>query len=237
MKQDTSQAAYTRAIKNMAADDRPREKALQHGFGALSTAELLAILVGSGTRGESVVDLCQRILNTFDNRLNSIARLSVKDLTKQFRGIGSVRAITILAALELGRRYHSEKMPQRPQVLSSRSVYDYLKMDLIHLPHEEFWMLTLDRAKHITAKIKISSGGTSMTAVDPKIILKTAIDHLAEGIIIAHNHPSGNNFPSPNDDNITIQLQKSCHVIGIEFVDHVIISETGYYSYVDEGKI
>ena len=117
MEQDIPQVAYTRAIKNMAADDRPREKAMKHGFASLSTAELLAILVGSGTRGESVVDLCQRILNTFDNRLNSIARLSIKDLTKQFKGIGTVRAITILAAPELGRRYHSEKMPQRPQVL------------------------------------------------------------------------------------------------------------------------
>lgn len=228
---------YTRAIKNLAADDRPREKALRHGFQSLSTAELLAILVGSGTRGESVVDLCQRILNSCSNQLNNIAKLSVKDLTKQFKGIGTVRAITILAALELGRRYHSEKIPQRPQVMSSASVYDYIKMDLIHLPHEEFWLLILDRAKHITAKIKISTGGTHMTAADPKIILKMAIDHLADGIIIVHNHPSGNNTPSIDDDNITNQLCKSCKVIGIEMVDHVIVSETGYYSYVDENRL
>ena len=234
---ENMQVSYTRAIKNMAEDDRPREKALKNGLNSLSTAELLAILVGSGTHGESVVDLYQRILNTFGNKLNNIAKLSIKDLTKQFKGIGTVKAITILAALELGRRYHSEKMPIRPQVTSSRSVYDYVKMDLIHLPHEEFWLLTLDRAKHITAKIKISTGGTHMTAVDSKIILKAAIDHLAEGIIIVHNHPSGNNTPSNNDDTITRQLCKSCAVIGIEMIDHVIVSETGYYSYIDEGRL
>lgn len=234
---DNQQTEYTRAIKNLAVDDRPREKALKNGFGSLSTAELLAILVGSGTRGESVVDLCQRILNTFDNKLNNIAKLTIKDLTKQFKGIGTVRAITILAALELGRRYHSEKMPTKPQITSSESVYNFIKMDLIHLSHEEFWLLTLDRAKHVTAKIKISTGGTHMTAVDSKIILKAAIDHLAEGIIIVHNHPSGNNKPSPNDDAITRQLYKSCMVIGVELVDHVIVSETGYYSYVDENRL
>ena len=236
MPHDSSET-YTRAIKDLAADDRPREKALLHGFQSLSTAELLAILVGSGTRGESVVDLCQRILNSCGNQLNNIAKLTVKDLTKQFKGIGTVRAITILAALELGRRYHSEKIPQRPQIISSASVYNYIKMDLIHLPYEEFWLLTLDRAKHVTAKIKISTGGTHTTTADPKIILKTAIDHLADGIIVVHNHPSGNTTPSSDDDSITSQLRQSCKVIGIEMVDHVIVGERGYYSYVDDGRL
>ena len=234
---DNTQVTYTRAIKDLAIDDRPREKAIKHGFGSLSTAELLAILIGSGTRGESAVDLCQRMLNVYDNKLNNIAKLSIKDLTKKFKGIGSVKAITILAALELSRRYHSEKIPQRQQVTSSKSVYDYIRMDLIHLSHEEFWLLTLDRAKHVTAKLHISTGGTNMTAVDPKIILKTAIEHLAEGIIIVHNHPSGNNRPSLNDDAITRQLCKGCSVLGVEMVDHIIVSETGYYSYVDEDRL
>lgn len=227
---------YTRAIKNLAADDRPRERALKNGIKSLSNVELLAILLGSGTRGESVIDLCQRILNTCGNKLNNIAKLSVKDLTKQFRGVGEAKAITILAALELGHRYRMEEMPQRPQVTSSITVYEYIRMDLIHLPHEEFWLITLDHAKHITGKFRMSSGGTSMTIVDTKLILKTAIDHLADGIIIVHNHPSGNNRPSRNDDAITQKLRNGCKALDIEMVDHLIVSETGYYSYVDEGR-
>lgn len=236
MEANDRKQGYTRAIKDLAADDRPRERALKNGIKSLSNVELLAILLGSGTRGESVVDLCQRILNTCGNKLNNIAKMSVKDLTKQFRGIGEAKAITILAALELGRRYRNEEMPQRPQVTSSIVVYEYIRMDLIHLPHEEFWLITLDHAKHITGKFRMSSGGTSMTIVDTKLILKTAIDHLADGIIIVHNHPSGNNTPSRNDDAITQKLRTGCKALDIEMVDHLIVSETGYYSYIDEGR-
>lgn len=229
---------YTRAIKDLAAEDRPREKAASKGFRALTTAELLAILIGSGSRGESVVDLCQRILNANDNKLYNLGRRNIQDLTGMFHGIGEAKATTILAALEIARRYREENNEEeRLQLTCSQSVYDYIKYDLWDLNHEEFWIITLNRAKRITGKFQISHGGTASTDVDIKIVLKTALQQLADCIIAVHNHPSGNIQPSRQDDMITENIRKGCMAIGIPLLDHIIISRMGYFSYMDNGKI
>lgn len=229
---------YTRAIKDLAAEDRPREKAASKGFRVLTTAELLAILIGSGSRGESVVDLCQRILNANDNKLYNLGRLNIHDLTNRFHGIGEAKATTILAALEIARRYRNEnEFEQRPQLTSSNAVYDHIKYDLWDLNHEEFWIITLNRAKRITGKFQISHGGTASTDVDVKIILKTALQQLADCIIAVHNHPSGNLTPSQQDDLITEKIKNGCKAIGIPLIDHLIVSRSGYFSYLDKGKL
>lgn len=230
--------SYTRAIKDLAAEDRPREKAASKGFRALTTAELLAILIGSGSRGESVVDLCQRILNSNDNKLYNLGRRNIQDLTGAFHGVGEAKATTILAALEIARRYREEDaFEERPQLTSSKSVYDYIKYDLWDLEHEEFWIITLNRSKRITGKFQISHGGTASTDVDIKILLKTALQQLADCIIAIHNHPSGNLSPSRPDDIITESIKKGCSAIGIPLLDHIIVSRNGFYSYLDEGKL
>lgn len=228
---------YTRAIKNLAAEDRPREKAASKGFRALTTAELLAILIGSGSRGESVVDLCQRILNANDNKLYNLGRRNIQDLTDMFHGIGEAKATTILATLEIARRYREEKGgEERLQLTDSKSVYEYIKYDLWDLNHEEFWIITLNRAKRITGRFQISQGGTASTDVDIKILLKTALQQLADCIIAVHNHPSGNIQPSRQDDIITENIRKGCSAIGIPLLDHIIVSRYGYFSYMDNGK-
>ena len=229
---------YTRAIKDLAVEDRPREKAERIGFSKLTTAELLAILVGSGSRGESVVDLCQRILNANGNKLYNLGRRNIKDLTSSFHGIGKAKAETILAALEIARRYRDEDdYEELPQVTDSRKVYDYIKYDLRDLPNEEFWIITLNRAKRITGRFQISTGGTSGTTVDVKMVLKTALQQLADCFIAIHNHPSGNLNPSPQDISLTDSLRKGGQAIGIPLIDHIIITQSGYYSFLDNGKI
>lgn len=229
---------YTRAIKDLAAEDRPREKAASKGFRVLTTAELLAILIGSGSRGESVVDLCQRILNANGNKLYNLGRRNIQDLTSMFHGIGEAKATTILAALEIARRYRDEEnFEEQPQLTSSKAVFDYIKYDLWDLDHEEFWIITLNRAKRITGKYQISHGGTASTDVDIKILLKTALQQLADCIIAVHNHPSGNLQSSMQDDMLTQKIKHGCSAIGIPLLDHLIISRNGYYSYLDNNKL
>lgn len=226
---------YTRAIKDLASDERPREKANIHGFSSLSVAELLAILIGSGTQGESVVDLCQRLLNDNSNKLYNLARMTTAELMRNYRGIGEAKATTILAALELARRYHNENFEEMPQVLNSTTAFNFIRHKLRDLQHEEFWIITLNRAKRITGSYRISQGGTTATVVDTKIVLKTAIDHLADGIILVHNHPSGNNRPSKQDNDITNKLREGCKLFDIEMVDHIIVAGQSYFSYIDNG--
>ena len=235
MEQDNN---YTRAIKDLAAEDRPREKAANKGFRSLTTAELLAILIGSGSRGESVVDLCRRILNANDNKLYNLGRRNIQDLTESFHGIGEAKATTILAALEIARRYREEdEFVEQQQITNSQQVFDYMKYDLWDLEHEEFWIITLNRAKRITGKFRISYGGTANAGVDLKIILKTALQQLADCIIAVHNHPSGNSKPSYQDDCLTENIRKGCSAIGVPLIDHIIVSRTGHYSYLDNGKL
>lgn len=234
---DNAPGSYSRAIKDLACEERPREKAANFGFRSLTVPELLAILIGSGTPGESVIDLCQRILKANDNKLYNLGRRTINDLTSSYKGIGEAKAITILAALELARRYKDEKFEEQPQLTSCAKVYEYLKWDLCQLDHEEFWLITLNRAKRATGKFVISRGGTSSTVVDVKMLLKTAIQQLADTIIVAHNHPSDNSRPSGPDDDITAKIKTGCQAIDIPLIDHVVVTRNGYYSYAESGKI
>ncbi len=229
----------SRALKHsVAEDDRPREKAKLLGLGRLSTPEVLAIIVNSGSAGESVVDLCKRILNDNDNKLYKLGRLATKDLVKKYRGIGEVKALEILAALELGRRYHLEKFDDNNQITTSRDAYEYLRGRMEQLAHEEIHVLLLDRAKRIITEERISSGGTALAVGDIKMIMKPAIERLADGIILAHNHPSDTPRPSEQDNNLTRQVKQACRALDIELVDHIIVCRGGrYYSYNDNSAL
>lgn len=223
-------------IKNWAVEDRPREKLLLKGTAALSDAELIAILIGSGTAKMSAVELSKKMLQQVGNDLNELARLSVKDLMK-IKGIGEAKAVTIIAALELGRRRKNQQTEERPKVTSSQQAFDFLKQDLMDLPHEEFWVLLMNRANRLIKKKRISEGGVSGTVADPKIIFKLALDELASGVIVAHNHPSRNLQPSQTDIDLTKKLKEAGRVLEIQLLDHLIIAGHQYYSFADEGLI
>ena len=221
-------------IKDWSAQDQPREKLLAHGRKSLSDAELIAILIGSGTRNESAVDLSKKILASVDNDLVKLARLEVRDLTK-FNGIGNAKAIAIVAALELGRRRKGTDKNVRSKITSSNDAYLALLPKMQDLNTEEFWVLMLNRQNEIIELKQISSGGVAGTVVDPKVIFKHALQFLASGIILSHNHPSGNLKPSKADLTITQKLKSAGESLEINVLDHLIISEQGYYSFADEG--
>ena len=221
-------------IKDWAAEDRPREKLILKGTGALSDAELIAILIGSGTARLSAVELSKVILMQVNNNLNDLAKRTVKDLTK-IKGIGEAKAITIIAALELGRRRKSQEMEEKPTLSTSRTVFEIIQGDLMDLPHEEFWVLLVNRANKFIKKKKISEGGVTGTIADPKIIFKFALEELATGVIIAHNHPSGNLTPSQKDIDLTKKIKDAGKVLDIQVLDHIIIGGKKYYSFSDEG--
>jgi DNA repair protein radc len=227
---------HTLNIKNWAAEDRPREKLLLKGTAALSDAELMAILIGSGTAKISAVDLSKKILQQVGNDLNELARLSVKDLMK-VKGIGEAKAITIIAALEIGRRRKNHSSDEKPKISSSQDAFDLLKENLMDLPHEEFWVLLLNRANKVTKKKRVSEGGVSGTVADPKIIFKLALEELASGVIVAHNHPSGNLTASQNDIDLTKKLKEAGKFMEIQLLDHIIIANQKYFSFADEGMI
>lgn len=224
-------------IKAWAEEDRPREKLLLKGHGALTDAELLAILIGSGNTNESAVDLCKRILKeAATNDLNELAKLDLHDLMK-FKGIGEAKAITIVAALELGRRRRAAEVGVKPQITSSRDVFELLQPRIGDLPHEEFWVLYLNRANRVTFQESISAGGVAGTVADLKIIFKRALNQLASGIIIAHNHPSGNLKPSQADIDLTRKVREGGKTLEISVLDHLIITTSGYFSFADEGLL
>ena len=223
-------------IKSWAEDDRPREKLVAKGPVSLTDAELLAILIASGSRNESAVDLCKRILASVGNNLGELAKLSINDLMK-FKGIGDAKAISIVAALELGKRRRLAEATQREAITCSRDAYDILLPLFEDLKHEEFWVLLLNRANKVVRKEKISTGGVAGTIVDNKIILKLAIEALASGMVLAHNHPSGNLKPSQADINLTKQIKQAAQLLEVNLVDHLIVTDHGYYSFADEGII
>ena len=216
--------------------DRPREKLMLHGRRQLSDAELVAILIGSGNRAETAVDLSKRMLTTYQNDLDAFGKAGVKELSK-FKGIGEAKAITIVAALELGRRRKETARQEVLKVGSSRDAFQCLQSDFADLNHEEFWMLLLNRANHVRSKHLISKGGQSGTVADPKIIFKTALEHQAAYIILAHNHPSGNLKPSNEDLKLTKKLVEAGKLLDLLVVDHLILSDHAYYSFCDEGLI
>lgn len=223
-------------ITAWAEDDRPREKLMNKGRHVLSDAELIAILIASGNTEETAVELSKRILNSVNNNLNELSKLTINDLTK-FRGIGEAKAISIIAALELGRRRKETEVNKRESIRTSANVYEIFKPFLLDLPHEEFWALFLNRSSGILKKELISRGGVSGTVVDSKIIFKAAIENLASSVILCHNHPSGNTKPSEQDVQITKKLKEAGRLLEIPVLDHVIVSETGYYSFADEGMM
>src|SRR6478609_649590 len=217
-------------------EDRPREKLLMKGTSALSDAELIAILIGSGTANLSAVEVSKKILAHGGNGLNELARLSVKELMK-VKGIGEAKAITIVAALELGRRRKETDIDEKPKISSSKDAFDVLKADMMDLQHEEFWVLLLNRANRVIKKKRISEGGVSGTVADPKIIYKMALEELASGVIVAHNHPSGNLTPSQSDIDLTRKLKEAGKFLEIQLLDHIIICGQKYFSFADEGML
>ncbi|GAB3918777.1 DNA repair protein RadC [Mucilaginibacter boryungensis] len=224
------------SIKAWAEEDRPREKLGAQGRRSLSDAELIAILIGSGSRNESAVELSKRILHHYDNDLNKLGKASIAELSK-FKGIGEAKAISIIAALELGRRRGDTETKVPETIQGSKSAYQVLRRHLVDLPHEEFWLLLLSRSCKLIAKELISKGGLSGTIADPKIIFHIALQHQASSIILAHNHPSNNLKPSQDDINLTKKLYNAGKILDINVVDHLIIGDNGYYSFSDEGLL
>jgi len=223
-------------IKSWAAEDRPREKLVLKGKATLSDAELIAILLGTGTASMSAVDVAKSILQAVNNDLNELARLSVKDLMK-IKGIGEAKAIAIVSALELGRRRKDLATEEKPRISSSKDIYDLLKSELLDLPHEAFWIVLLNRANRVIKKQQISHGGVAGTVADPKIIFKMALEELASGVILAHNHPSGNLTASQADIDLTKKLKESGRLLEIQVLDHIIVAGKNYLSFADEGML
>lgn len=226
----------TFTIKEWKEADRPREKLMALGSAALSDSELLAILIGHGNQEENAVQLCRRILSSVENDLVRLSRLEYSDLMR-FKGIGEAKAVSIVAAMELGRRRQNFDIPDRYQINSSKDAYLYLRSFLQDLNHEEFWILFLDRSNKVLGQKRISSGGLSGTLVDPKLVFKPALERYASSVILAHNHPSGNLNPSDQDLHLTGKLKKGGDYLEIKVLDHLIITAGAYYSFSDEGRM
>lgn len=226
----------TLSIKHWAEADRPREKLLLKGKSALSDAELIGILLGSGTRTLSAVDLGKLILQGNEHDLHRLAQLSVNDL-KKYKGIGEAKAITIVAALELGRRRKDAEPLRKPIIGSSADVYQILKPELLDLNHEEFWLLLLKRNNEVIKKVQLSKGGVAGTVVDTKMIFKEAVESLASAVILSHNHPSGNLKPSQTDIQLTRKLKSAGQLMEIPILDHIIFTNHGYFSFADESML
>ena len=222
-------------INQWAEEDRPREKMANLGTEALSSAELLAILIGSGSTKESAVDLMKRILNDCNNSLNTLGKKSINDLCL-YNGVGPAKAITILAACELGKRRQMETPEERPDLGTATLIYNYMHPVMQDLDVEEFWVLLLNQNYRLIKKVRISHGGITATTVDIRIIMREAVLCNATMMVVCHNHPSGNIMPSQDDDNLTVSILKACRVMNIKFLDHVIVTDGHYYSYHEEGK-
>lgn len=223
-------------ITDWAVADRPREKLIRNGTASLSDAELLAILISSGTKEKSALDLGRELLGTVNNNLNALGKLTIADL-KKLNGIGDARAVTIAAALELGRRRKLAEMPDVIQIKCSKDVADIFQPLLSDLAHEEFWILFLNRSNKVIDRMKLSQGGISGTVTDVRLVMKKAIEYLASGIIVCHNHPSGNLNPSESDSKITSKIKEAGNLMDIQLLDHLIISDKDYYSFADNGLL
>lgn len=223
-------------ITDWAPEDRPREKLLLKGISALSNAELLAILIGSGIKEKSAVDIGRELLNIAENNLGNLGKLTINDL-KKINGIGEAKAVTISAALELGRRRKISESGEYPQIKCSADVFNLLQPVMEDLTHEEFWILFLNRSNRVTNQIKISQGGVSGTVTDVRIIMKKAVENLASGMIVCHNHPSGNLTPSDSDTSITRKIKDAGNLMDVQLLDHLIISGNNYYSFADNGVL
>jgi DNA repair protein RadC len=221
-------------ITNWSEDDKPREKLMLKGKSVLSDAELIAILIGSGSRNESAVDLSKRILASVNYNLNALGKLSISQLMN-FKGIGEAKAISIIAAMELGRRRRSEDAVELKKITSSKAVFEVMQPIIGELPHEEFWVLFLNNSNKILFKSQLSKGSMTGTIVDVRIVFKIAFEQNATAIILAHNHPSGKLQASDADIQITKKIKNAGQQLDIPVLDHIIVTETGYYSFADEG--
>lgn len=222
------------SIKNWSEDDQPREKLLYKGKNVLSDAELIAILIGSGSRNESAVDLCKRILQQNNNQLHQLQKQTIQQLM-QFKGIGEAKAITIVAALELAKRLQLSETKELTKINSSADACKLMQPLIGDLPHEEFWVLLLNNSNKVVYKLQLSKGGLTQTIVDIRLIYKTALEHLATAIILIHNHPSGQLNPSQADNDITQKIKKAGNTLDIKLLDHLIITQKDYFSFADEG--
>jgi len=221
-------------IRNWSEDDRPREKLMLKGKSNLTDAELTAILIGSGSRNETAVDLSKRILSSASNNLNALGKLSIQQLMT-FKGIGEAKAITIVAALELGRRRKLEESVELLKISSSKSVFEIMQPLIGELPHEEFWIIYLNNSNKVISKAQLSKGGITGTIVDVRLVFKTAFEMGATGVILCHNHPSGTLIASEADKQITRKLKLAGESLDIKILDHVIVTETSYFSFADDG--
>lgn len=221
-------------ITNWSEDDKPREKLMLKGKSVLSDAELIAILIGSGSRSESAVDLSKRILASVDCNLNALGKLSITQLMV-FKGIGEAKAISIIAALELGRRRRSEEAVELKKVTSSKVIFEIMQPIVGELPHEEFWIIYLNNSNKVISKSQLSKGGITGTLVDVRIVFKTALEMGATALILCHNHPSGTLIPSEADKQITKKLKLAGDSLEIKVLDHLIVTESSYFSFADEG--
>lgn len=221
-------------ITNWSEDDKPREKLMLKGKSVLSDAELIAILIGSGSRSESAVDLSKRILASVDNNLNALGKLSLSQLM-QFKGIGEAKAISIIAALELGRRRRGEDAVELKKITSSKIIFEIMQPIIGELPHEEFWIIYMNNSNKVIAKSQLSKGGITGTLVDVRIVFKIALEMGATALILCHNHPSGTLIPSDADKQITRKLKLAGDSLEIKVLDHLIVTETSYFSFADEG--
>ncbi len=237
---DKSTVKNTLRICDLSSDDKPREKAQKMGISTLTDTELLALIFGSGLRGKSVITLSQEILADINNRLDSLAKMTIAELSSKYSGIGLAKATSLAASIELGRRCqraiqaNGETMPK---ITSSKNVFELMREKLEFLSHEQFWVLHISRAGKVTSMDCISKGGTSMTVVDVKMVIKSALDKLTPSIILVHNHPSGTMSPSDNDNVLTKKITTAAKMFDIRVLDHVIVGQGHYYSYADEGLI
>lgn len=221
-------------IRNWSEDDKPREKLMLKGKAALSDAELIAILIGSGSRNESAVDLSKRILGSVQNNLNALGKLSMAQLM-QFKGIGEAKAISIMASMELGRRRRAEEAQELDKITSSKSVFEIMQPIIGELPHEEFWILYLNNSNKVISKAQMSVGGITGTLVDVRLVFKMALEKCATALILCHNHPSGTLIPSDADKQLTKKLKTAGDSLDIKVLDHLIVTERNYFSFADEG--
>ena len=225
-------------INQWAEEDRPREKMMRLGAEALSNAELLAIIIGSGSPQESAVDLMKRVLNDCSNNLNTLGKMSINELTSsKYKGLGTAKAITIMAACELGKRRQKEKAEERVRRDSAMSIYELMKPMMQDLSEEEAWLLMMNQNFKLIKEIRLSHGGITETAVDVRLIVKNALLCNATVVALCHNHPSNNPHPSGDDDNITRRIAEACKIMRLHFLDHLIITDDNYYSYREEGRL
>ena len=222
------------SIKHWSDDDKPREKMVQKGKAVLSDAGLIAILIGSGSRNESAVELSKRILASVDHNLNALGKLSIKQLM-QFKGIGEAKAVSIAAALEIGRRRRGEEDQKITKITGSKDAFELLLPIMGELPHEEFWIVYLNNSNKVLATSQLSKGGLTDTLVDVRLVMKQALEYAAVGLILAHNHPSGTLRPSNGDRLVTEKLKQAAAALDIKVLDHLIITQKHYYSFADEG--